>query len=280
MISFGSVILSTGSGAWLKTVPTPNPLNLPPFTMRVQYALGTTPMAPQQKGATVSRVTVNPNVWDVTFADPDWASMFWDDDNLLAVLGANMAGVTNMRVMFGYCENLQDIAYFDTASVQNMNGTFTHAVSLRSIPEFMTPALTSTRNMFDGATSFEHCPSIDTSHVTDMAAMFANTAIREAPELDTSAAENMVEMFYECRSLKHVPLYATGACIDMRNMFFDCWNVEGGALALYTQASTQAVPPTYYRGTFYECGKDTASGAAELAQIPYDWRIPEGFQEI
>lgn len=280
MITFGSVILSTGSGAWLRTVPAPNPLDLPPFTMRVQYALGTTPMAPQQKGATVSRVTSNPNVWDVTFAGTDWSSMFWDDDNLLAVLGANMAGVTNMRVMFGYCENLQDIAYFDTASVQNMNGTFTHAVSLRSIPEFMTTSLTTARNMFDGATSFEHCPSIDTSHVTDMAAMFANTAIREAPGLDTSAAENMVEMFYECRSLTRVPLYATGACIDMRNMFFDCWNVEGGALALYTQASTQAVPPTYYRGAFYQCGKDTASGAAELAQIPYDWRIPEGFQEI
>lgn len=280
MISFGSVILSTGSGAWLKTVPAPNPLDLPPFTMRVQYALGTTPMAPQQKGATVSRVTSNPNVWDVTFAGTDWSSMFWDDDNLLSVLGANMAGVTNMRVMFGYCENLQDIAYFDTSSVQNMNGTFTHAVSLRSIPEFMTTSLTTARNMFDGATSFEYCPSIDTSRVTDMAAMFANTAIREAPVLDTSAAENMVEMFYECRSLTRVPLYATGACIDMRNMFFDCWNVEGGALALYTQASAQAVPPTYYRGTFYQCGKDTASGAAELAQIPYEWRIPEGFQEI
>ena len=42
MISFGSVILTTGSGAWLKTVPAPNPLDLPPFTMRVQYALGTT----------------------------------------------------------------------------------------------------------------------------------------------------------------------------------------------------------------------------------------------
>lgn len=280
MLSFNGIILSTGTGTWLTMPPNPNPLDLPPFTMRVQYALGTTPMAPQQKGATVSRVTVNPNVWDVTFADPDWASMFWDDDNLLAVLGANMAGVTNMRVMFGYCENLQDIAYFDAASVQNMNGTFTHAVSLRSIPEFMTPALTSTRNMFDGASSFEYCPSIDTSHVTDMAAMFANTAIREAPELDTSAAENMVEMFYECRSLKHVPLYSTASCIDMRNMFFECWNVEGGALALYTQASTQAVPPEYYRGAFYQCGKDTVTGAAELAQIPYEWRVPEGFQEI
>jgi hypothetical protein len=134
--------------------------------------------------------------------------------------------------------------------------------------------------MFDGATSFEHCPVLDTSHVTDMAAMFANTAIREAPELDTSAAENMVDMFYVCTSLKHVPLYSTASCIDMRTMFFMCTNVEGGALALYTQASTQAVPPTYYRGAFCQCGEDTVTGAAELAQIPYEWRVPEGFQEL
>jgi hypothetical protein len=58
----------------------------------------------------------------------------------------------------------------------------------------------------------------------------------------------------------------------MTDMFALCRNVEGGALALYTQASSQAVPPELYGGAFYQCGTNTASGAAELAQIPSDWK--------
>ena len=105
-----------------------------------------------------------------------------------------------------------------------------------------------------------------------MQSMFTDTAIQEAPALDTSSATDMVDMFAGCTSLKHVPLYSTASCVDMRTMFYMCKNVEGGALALYNQASSQAVPPTLYSGAFYQCGTDTASGAAELAQIPYDWR--------
>jgi len=48
--------------------------------------------------------------------------------------------------------------------------------------------------------------------------------------------------------------------------------VESGALALYQQASTQATPPAYHHYTFYRCGRDTTTGAAELAQIPSSWK--------
>lgn len=271
MISFGGIILTAGSGAWLKTTPNPNPLNLPPFTIRVQYAPGT---APPQVWATITQVSSEPNIWDVTTPEDDtrWNDLFWHEHDLVAVLGANSSGITDMFRLFCNCENLRSVELFDTSLCTDMFGMFWNNRSLREIPLFDTHNVEIMQYMFTGATSFEHCPDLDTSRVTVMSGMFAGTAIQEAPALDTSSVTHMEDMFAGCASLKHVPLYSTASCFDMRTMFYQCRNVEGGALALYNQASSQAVPPTLYGGAFYQCGSNTATGAAELAQIPYDWR--------
>ena len=49
-------------------------------------------------------------------------------------------------------------------------------------------------------------------------------------------------------------------------------NAGSRALALYQQASTQSNPPPSHSSTFYKCGIDTVTGAAELAQIHADWK--------
>jgi hypothetical protein len=54
-------------------------------------------------------------------------------------------------------------------------------------------------------------------------------------------------------------------------MFIDCTNVQSGALALYQQMSTQTTQPTVYGDCFTNCGSNTTTGAAELAQIPASW---------
>jgi hypothetical protein len=56
----------------------------------------------------------------------------------------------------------------------------------------------------------------------------------------------------------------------MNFMLYKCNVMEGGALALYQQASAKNPQPGHYR-TFIDCGKDTETGAAELAQIPTSW---------
>jgi len=58
----------------------------------------------------------------------------------------------------------------------------------------------------------------------------------------------------------------------MTAMFVRCYAVESGALALYQQASTQTNPPSSHSNTFRDCGSNTTTGAAELAQIPSDWK--------
>jgi surface protein len=98
------------------------------------------------------------------------------------------------------------------------------------------------------------------------------TNLTSVPIFDTSSVTDMTYMFMDCTNLTSVPLFDTSRVTDMYEMFFDCRNVQSGALALYQQASSQTTPPSNHHMTFYNCGANTVTGAAELAQIPSDWK--------
>ena len=72
-------------------------------------------------------------------------------------------------------------------------------------------------------------------------------------------------------AITSIPLFDTSSAVDVSQMFQGAGNVETGALAMYTQMSTQANPPTSYSYCFRYCGSNTVTGAAELAQIPTSW---------
>ena len=126
---------------------------------------------------------------------------------------------------------------------------------------------------------FEHCSSLttvplfDTSNVIYMSSMFAYCdSLTHIPLFDTSNVTSMTDMFLYCTSLTIVPLLNTSKVTTMADMFKECINVETGALALYQQASSQTTPPSNYKWAFLNCGSNTQTGAAELAQIPDDWK--------
>ena len=87
----------------------------------------------------------------------------------------------------------------------------------------------------------------------------------------TDHVTDMSRMFFNCTSLTSCPLLDTSSCTNMSSMFEGCVNIQSGSLDLYQQASTQATPPSLYTDTFKDCGRDTVTGAAELAQIPTSW---------
>lgn len=68
-----------------------------------------------------------------------------------------------------------------------------------------------------------------------------------------------------------IPLFDTSSAVNVQRMFEYATNVTAGALAMYTQMSTQANPPTSHLDCFKNCGSGNASGQAELAQIPTSW---------
>jgi hypothetical protein len=112
----------------------------------------------------------------------------------------------------------------------------------------------------------------NTTGVTNMSSMFYKCySLTTAPLFDTSSCMNMSLMFNFCSELTSVPLFDTSSCTTMINMFSGCTKVQSGALALYQQASTQATPPANHSSCFSNCGSNTVTGAAELAQIPTSW---------
>ena len=113
----------------------------------------------------------------------------------------------------------------------------------------------------------------NTSSVTDLSYMFNRCInLTTVPLFNTSNVTNMSNMFNTCNHLTAIPLFNTSKVTNMQSTFTNCIRVESGALALYQQASTQTNPPTSHNHTFYECGSNTTTGAAELAQIPSDWK--------
>lgn len=126
--------------------------------------------------------------------------------------------------------------------------------------------------MFRDCSSLTSVALFDTSSVTDMVNMFYGcSSLTSVPLFDTSSVTSMQFMFYNCSSLTSIPLFDTSSATNMNKMFDGCVNVQSGALALYQQASSQTTPPSNHNNTFYNCGANTVTGAAELAQIPSSW---------
>lgn len=136
-----------------------------------------------------------------------------------------------------------------------------------------TRGVTRMYNMFAGCSSLMSVSLFDTSSVEHMMNMFAEcSSLTSVPLFDTSRVMFMTSMFENCSSLTSVPLLNTSSVMYVSSMFKNCTKVQSGALAFYRQASTQANPPSGHGQAFRNCGSDTTTGAAELAQIPSDWK--------
>ena len=221
---------------------------LPSDTIRLLYKTGVTPTF---KKGTAVQVSQDPNIWDLTYYSSihGWTLLLQGHEDLIEVLGANSSRIINLSNIFRGCTSLSRVALFDTSNVTNMGSMFNECTSLTSVPLFDTSKVTFMGNMFVRCTSLTSVPLFDTSKVTHMGGMFI-----------------------DCTSLTSVPLFDTSNVTNVDGMFSSCYNVESGALALYNQMSTQANPPTNHNITFRNCGRDTVTGAAELAQIPSDWK--------
>ena len=109
------------------------------------------------------------------------------------------------------------------------------------------------------------------SGTTFWAVLYNSTNVVELLGANIAGVTDIGDMFNGCTSLTTISLFDTSTVRNMNRTFSGCINVQTGALALYQQASTQTNPPTH-NGTFYNCGSNTTTGAAELEQIPSDWK--------
>jgi surface protein len=225
-----------------------NPLGLPPNTVRVRTSDGNVPVkASDTSYESATLVTGTSDTYDIYKSGTDFTKFLNKSSNVVEILGANTTGITNMYMMLREC-SFTSVPLFDTSSVTNMYGMLYGCSSLITVPLF------------------------DTSNVTDINYMFGDcTSLTSVPLFDTSNLNIMSYAFKGCSSLTSIPLFNTNKVTHVPEMFMGCVNVQSGALAFYQQLSSQTNPPTYHTRTFTNCGSNTQTGAAELAQIPSSW---------
>ena len=182
-------------------------------------------------------------------------------------------GTWEKKTEFSFAGNIWDWTKNSNSFASAFRDAFTNPNNLVYIIAVGdTSAITSMSYMFYNCTALKSVSMIDMSAVTDIGAIFYNcTSLTSVPLFDTSNVTNMNSSLRNCTSLTGVPLFDTSKVTNMGYTFSNCPNVEGGALVLYQQASSQVNPPTNHTNCFQFCGRDTVTGAAELAQIPAAW---------
>ena len=238
--------------------PDYNPLNLPPFTMRLQMVDDTVdPTTWGIDNAVWTKVQGTDDTWDITYANENWAELFYKKVGIKSVLGANTTGVTSLNTTFG-CQNwngdestltsvalfdtstVTDMAYmfqgcylleslplFDTSNVVDMQWMFCECHALTEIPLFDTHNVTNMEGMLDCCSGIDEIPPFNTSKVTTLEYFADYTGITRVPKLDTRNVTTMDSAFEGCASLVEFPDldYSNVEC--MSYAFTECTGLTG-----------------------------------------------------
>lgn len=261
IVKYNGKVVRSASGKWIGKSAAPQ---LPPRTIRFKfYNTSYVPTSGDgqtdaSKFGTWTEVDASTGVWDWTNTQSasDYSRAFdarmpSPSDRWCEVVAiGDLSEGTNFAYMFSSFGGTEPIPWFDTSNATNLEGLFYYC---SNVPSF---------------------PALDTSKTTTLKNYFGYCQAAESfPAIDATSATTAYYMCSSCYSLKQIPTTTnTDNLTTVRSMFSGCRAVESGALALYNQLSSQAVPPSETTYCFYNCGKNTVTGAAELAQIPSDWK--------
>lgn len=270
---------------------------LAPYTLRLRYKDGVTPTF--TKGTAV-QMSTSPNIWDLT--STDWYAALQGHTDLLEVVDSgNMSGVSNMSSTFSGCTSLISVCPMNvrltklSRMFQNCSSLvsapfitisnagsycdyiFDGCTSLTSVPLLNTSSFSTPNYMFRNCSSLTTVPAFNLSGVTGASSMFEGcTSLSTVPALNLSRARNgLGGMFKGCSSLTSIPSITIPSSLkSCSSMFEGCVNVETGIQDMYNTLYTALynARSTYYSSCFKDCGSNTTTGAAELAQIPSSWK--------
>lgn len=90
-------------------------------------------------------------------------------------------------------------------------------------------------------------------------------------DLNGNTCQTMDRLFFGCKGLTYIEPIQCSNVLNVGGMFQGCDEVTEGALAQYTWFINYNSNITNHSSTFTNCGSNTVTGAAELAQIPVGW---------
>lgn len=312
-------------------------VKLPPFTMRLRYIQGHTPVEDSWRGS-LTCVDADKNIWDYNRNDTSWAdgySYIPDVRYVAEVLGANTTGVRHMYGLFSGASNLEKVAIFDTSTVTETGHMFDGCKKLKYCPAFNLTNVRDSNYMFAQCDNLERvdvynisaikpeselkvalymfwrCPKLksvaylDFSKATDVRALFEyDTELETIGHYDFSSVIEGDYAFYQCHKLRtfndiscpnaerlsymYYQNYAmttlpkvlsisntafNGTATLIEGIYKECVNVSNGILDQYNIFKDYNFAYSgLHNQTFTDTGINTTTGAAELAQIPDDWK--------
>jgi surface protein len=257
-----------------------NPLNLPPFTIRVRLAEGA-PTSWWYTFDSYELVDEENNIWDFHKNSTDWSRAFDINSRyreyLLEVLGANTTGVTSFYSTFYYCWSLTSMPLFDTRSATDVSCMF-QGTSITDIPQYDFSSVVNMNGLLEG-TKIHSVPMINIpSGVTSLDSLFYScselTDTSNLARYNTNNITSMQQMFWGCRSLVNITLFDTSNVANMYNMFSNCNSLEY-APAIDTSSVTTMESMFWYCRSLKECPNYDTSSIENVHYIFHGCRAVE-----
>lgn len=221
-------------------------------------------------GTTVqwTQVSSSPNIWDATVDKVDWRETFKNkldaSNDTYHIIATGELQINELGSAFKGAEYLQSsvdwymphYGYLSRAAF-----VFQDCIRLENAPYVLGagPSVNGLQGLFKGCSSLQSVGSYNVSQV------------------GTGA-------FEDCTSLTEIPasfytLPSGNAQYSVDKMFKGCVNISSGIYGAYDYWRRQYTPlPSVlprissHSETFASCGINTQAGAAELAQVPSDWK--------
>ena len=205
--------------------------------------------------------------------------------SLTAAPNLNLRNVNRIAEMYAHCRSLTTVPTIDLYGVTDAHGIFCMGeytiTNYKSHPNNVLQSVSFINgdDMWYGSEMFSCCTALTSiTGLEDCPFQATNfmfddcTSLVNIPDIDLSRVYNTSAMFRDCTSIAEVPDYDVSAVTSTGGMFRNCTNVQSGALSLYNKLSQNTYSDeNMYAGCFENCGSNTASGQAELAQIPTSW---------
>jgi hypothetical protein len=244
-------------------------------------------------GATWTQISAEPNVWlwDASnVVETNWSRAFYlkwtDSTNQVELIEAGALTTptilssqsgSNYYGIFARDTYLVSVCPLSITNAYDCARLFHKCTNLAGAVSISCPSATTLADCFGGSNETSNTAMTSATITTSSSLVTAKQVFRGCTALqsfsisNTESVQDFTALCYGCTALQAVPLLATDAATSVQSMFNNCRNVTSGALALYTQMSTQTTPPSTYTYCFTKCGLDTVTGAAELDQIPSSW---------
>lgn len=192
------------------------------------------------------------------------------------------SGVSNFDQMYYGCCSMEVAPKMDTSSAKIMIGMFGACSALVDVPEYDTHNVTNFEAMFSGCSSLVEIPDFDlTAASGDEWHWYANlgglssfckncVSLEHVQDIDAPNCSRLYEAFNGCTSLKHIPNINCKSNAIAERVFMDCVNAESGILDSYN--NFVSIGLSAQEDAYLNCGVNTPTGSAELAQIPDNWK--------